>query len=94
LRRNKSGVKRVAIAERNRQRNISAKSAARTAMKKLILAAANPQSESTAVLEALGKAYGLLDKAVLKGILHKNTVARYKSKLGLAANQSKAVVAV
>ena len=93
MKRTKSAVKRVDVAERNRKRNISAKSAARTAMKKLLTLAAVAETDATSLQAALGKAYGLLDRAVLKGILHKNTAARYKSRLGLAASKVKTPVA-
>lgn len=79
----KSAKKRVDVAERNRQRNIAAKSAIRTAMKKVLTGA----DEATRA-EALKQAHSLLDRAVLKGILHKNTAARYKSRVALAVTKS------
>ena len=36
---------------------------------------------------ALSKAYQLCDKAVSKGILHKNTASRKKSRLTIAVNK-------
>jgi small subunit ribosomal protein S20 len=76
----KSAIKRVQVAERNRQRNVATKSAIRTAMKKVLLNA--QASVSADELNAhLRRAFSLLDKAVLKGIVHKNTAARYKSRL-------------
>ena len=83
----KSSKKRAQIAERNRVRNQGYKSAIRTAIKKLHVALTDGEGNPT---EALNKANGLLDSAVLKGILHKNTVARYKSRLQLAVNKKSA----
>lgn len=74
----KSAKKRVDVAERNRQRNVAMKSAIRTAMKKAL------NGELSAREEGLKQAFSLLDRAVLKGVLHKNTVARYKSKIAKA----------
>ncbi|MCE3235195.1 MAG: ribosomal protein [Vampirovibrio sp.] len=79
----KSAKKRVDVAERNRQRNVAAKSAIRTAMKKAL-----NSTDATAREEGLKTAYSLIDKAVLKGILHKNTAARYKSQVATAVQKS------
>lgn len=76
----KSAKKRVDVAERNRQRNIAFKSAVRTAMKKVLASG----EDATAKAESLKSAYSLLDRAVLKGMLHKRTAARYKSKVARA----------
>lgn len=75
----KSAKKRAEIAERNRLRNVSIKSAVKTAVRRVLEAikAANTE-ELTA---ALNKAYSVIDKAVSKGVLHKNTAARKKSRI-------------
>lgn len=74
----KSAKKRIKVAERNRRRNMMIKSRVRTAMKKVL----RGLEESSDQLEALTKhAVSQLDKAQSKGVLHKNTVARYKSRL-------------
>ena len=78
----KSAKKRVLIAEANRQRNVAFKSSIKTAMKKVLELAETDDKE--ALNSALSKAYQLCDKAVSKGILHKNTAARKKSRLVLA----------
>jgi small subunit ribosomal protein S20 len=75
----KSAIKRVDVAERNRVRNRSWKSAVRTVR--------NEVTDSVKVAdvkkagEALKNAYEVIDKAVSKGILHKNSAARKKSQL-------------
>ncbi|MBY0450799.1 MAG: 30S ribosomal protein S20 [Cyanobacteria bacterium] len=76
-----SAKKRVEVSERNRQRNVAFKSAVKTAIKKA-LALTNDGSESYKA--AVGTAFSVIDRAVLKGILHKNTGARYKSRLSKA----------
>ncbi len=75
----KSAIKRVEVAERNRVRNRSWKSSVRTVR--------NEVTDSVKVAdvkkagEALSHAYEVIDKAVSKGILHKNSAARKKSAL-------------
>ncbi len=43
--------------------------------------------EAGAVSESLKKATSAIDKAQTKGIMHKNTASRRKSRLALAANR-------
>lgn len=81
----KSAKKRVLIAEANRQRNVAFKTSIKTAMKKVLEAA--KEGNKDAIATAMSKAYQLCDKAVSKGILHKNTAARKKSRLTLAVNK-------
>jgi len=78
----KSAKKRVLIAEENRQRNVAFKSSIKTAVKKALELASKDDKE--ALNAAVSKVYQLCDKAVVKGILHKNTAARKKSRLVLA----------
>ena len=80
-----SAKKRVLIAEANRQRNVAFKSSIKTAIKKALELAAGKDSE--ALNSAISKVYQLCDKAVVKGILHKNTAARKKSRLTLAVKK-------
>jgi len=82
----KSAIKRVKIAERNRLRNRTYKSAVRTLMKKYFAAvetyAANPTPEAKQeVLSHMAAAYSKIDKAVKRGVLHQNNGARKKSRL-------------
>ena len=81
----KSAKKRVLIAEANRVRNVAFKTSIKTAVKKVLeLATAKNQDE---LKGALSKVYKLCDKAVSKGILHKNTASRKKSRLTIAVNK-------
>ena len=81
----KSAKKRVEVAERNRQRNVAFKSSVRTAIKKVLTGA-----DEAARTESLKEAYSIIDRAVLKGIMHKNTAARYKSRIAKAAQAKSA----
>lgn len=81
----KSAKKRVLIAEANRLRNVAFKSTIKTAVKKALELANGEDKE--ALNAAVSKVYQLCDKAVVKGILHKNTAARKKSRLTLAVKK-------
>ena len=78
----KSAKKRVLIAEANRQRNVAFKSSIKTAIKSALSLAESDDKD--ALNASISKVYQLCDKAVSKGILHKNTAARKKSRLVLA----------
>ncbi len=72
----KSAIKRVKVSEKRRLRNASHKSALRTAVKAFETAAAGSNVETAK--DALIAASKKLDKAVTKGLVHKNTAARKK----------------
>lgn len=84
----KSQIKRIGTNEKARQRNASAKSAVRTAIKKVKVACA--ANDVTAAEAALINAYRLIDKTVSDGIQHKNTAARQKSEIQRLVNSIKA----
>jgi small subunit ribosomal protein S20 len=75
----KSSLKRVRQNAKRNLINRSNRSELRTEIKKLrgTVAAADKNGST----ELLGGTVSLIDKAVNKGILHKNTAARYKSRL-------------
>lgn len=73
----KSAKKRILVAARNQQRNTVIKSKSRTAVKRAGLLLDAGDDSQDLVRHAISQ----LDKAQSKGILHKNTVARYKSRL-------------
>jgi small subunit ribosomal protein S20 len=75
----KSAIKRVKIIQTRTLRNAAAKSALRTAIKKFEQAIASNNMENAKAL--LQNATRSLDKAVTKGIIHKNAAARKKSRL-------------
>ena len=84
----KSAKKRVLVAERNRLRNQAFRTSIKTAVKKVLELAKSEDKD--ALNAALSKTYQLCDKAVSKGILHKNTAARKKSRLTKAVNKIQA----
>ncbi|CCO07894.1 30S ribosomal protein S20 [Desulfotomaculum varum] len=75
----KSAAKRVELTRKRTIRNASIKSAVKTAIRKYEEALVNAGQE--AAQAALRKALVALDKAVTKGVLHKNAAARKKSRL-------------
>ena len=84
-----SALKRIRVAERNRLRNKSYKSAVKTLTKRYHQAlethSANPTDESgKQVQESMSAAVSKIDKAVKRGVLHKNAGARRKSQLSRA----------
>ncbi|HIT50042.1 MAG TPA: 30S ribosomal protein S20 [Candidatus Pelethenecus faecipullorum] len=80
----KQQIKRVKTNEKARQANVSFKSSLKTAMKAVLAAVENKDKEKA--VSSLSTAYKKLDKAQAKGIVHKNYVARHKSKLAMAVN--------
>lgn len=75
----KSSKKRVRQNEKRRAINRSNRSSLRTQVKKLRTALS--ASDKTQSQELLNPTVSSIDKAVNKGLLHKNTAARYKSRL-------------
>ncbi|WP_170007731.1 30S ribosomal protein S20 [Bacillus fonticola] len=80
----KSAIKRVKTNDTRYARNAAQKSAMRTAVKKVEAAVAN--SNAQAAQDSLKVAAKHLDKAVNKGILHKNAANRHKSRLTKQVN--------
>ena len=75
----KSAEKRVRQNTKRNEINRSNRSKLRTQIKKLRSALAT--SDKTESTELLNPTVSLIDKAVNKGLIHKNTAARYKSRL-------------
>jgi small subunit ribosomal protein S20 len=73
----KSAEKRIRSNERKRQRNQMYRSRVKTLIKKAEEAIFSGQSSE----EAIRAAMSTLDKAAVKGIIHKNNAARRKSRL-------------
>jgi small subunit ribosomal protein S20 len=90
---NKSSKKRIQIAERNWLHNRSYKSAVRTLMKRCFTAvnayAQEPGEDSKAAVQSsLNAAFSKIDKAVKRGVLHRNTGANQKSRLSAAVKKA------
>ncbi len=75
----KSAEKRVRTTAKRSLRNTSLRSALRTTLKKFETSLAQNDVEQARV--ALGIATRALDKAATKGVIHRNTASRKKSRL-------------
>jgi small subunit ribosomal protein S20 len=82
----KSAEKRVRQTERRRVINRSNRTRLRTAMKDLRSALGKGGNNNAA--ELLPKTVSEIDKAVQKGVLHRNAAARHKSRLTARVNQA------
>ena len=84
----KSAKKRVLVTETKTLQNKSFRSAMKTSIKKYqaALAEGNKELASKTYLDAVS----MIDRAVNKGILHKNTAGRKKSALVNSLNKAKA----
>jgi len=83
----KSAEKRMRQNETRRKINRGNRTRLRNSIKKLREAFDGDAKELTTLLPAT---ISTIDKAVQKGVLHKNTAARYKSRLTIGANQATA----
>ena len=84
----KSQKKRNIQNEKRHQRNIATKSALKTSTKKVQAAASAGDADEATTLQR--EASRELDTAASRGILHKRTAARKKSRLAKAANAATA----
>ena len=82
----KSAEKRVRQNEKRRQINRSNRTALRTSIKKLRTALAG--NDTATLTELLPQTISKIDKAVQKGVMHRNAAARYKSRLTAHVNQA------
>ncbi len=77
----KSAIKRVGITEKQNLRNRMVKSAMKTSIKRFDQAIASGDTAATDA--AYIKAVSTVDKAVTKGVLHKNAANRKKAQLAI-----------
>jgi small subunit ribosomal protein S20 len=75
----KSAVKRIRTSEKRRIRNAAVRSTVRSSVKSARTAIEGGQADQAR--ETLLHTIQVLDKAVTKGVIHKNTAARKKSRL-------------
>ena len=80
----KSQIKRITTNEKRRLRNVAVKSELKTAVRAFRTAAA--AGDTTAADQALRHASKKLDKAVSKGVIHKNQAANRKSAMAKQAH--------
>ena len=79
----KSAQKRIRVAAKKQARNKHVKSSTKTAIKKVVSAAGTSDANTLLVQAIIA-----LDKAVAKGVYHKNTAARKKSRLTKMINKA------
>lgn len=82
----KSAQKRILVSAKRQARNKHVKSGTKTAIKKVSLAISD--GDGTKTKEMLIQAITAIDKAATKGVYHKNTAARKKSRLTKMVNRS------
>lgn len=80
----KSQIKRIKTNEKARQRNQSVRSSVKTAIRKFRAAAETGDKDKAAELQR--EAGRKLDKAVSKGVLHRNQAANKKSAMAKKVN--------
>ena len=81
----KSAEKRARQAKARNERNKSAKTALRTQVKKFRTAVA--EGDASQADELLRAAHAVIDRTAKRGIIHRSTASRYKSRLAKARNQ-------
>lgn len=81
----KSSIKRVSVNRKKNLRNRMVKSGVRTAVKKFSTVLASDAGLAAKELSAVAST---LDKAVAKGVMHKNTANRRKARLAKALNRA------
>lgn len=80
----KSAKKRILVSRGENAQNRACKTALKTKVKKFDLALGSDASQA-----AFQEAVSGIDKAVAKGVIHKNTAARKKSQLAKKLNAAK-----
>jgi len=83
----KSAKKRVLVTATKNTRNVSERSALKTSIKKAKVAVASNDTNSNEIVRTASVD---LDKAASKGLIHKNTAARKKSRLAKSMNKANA----
>ena len=81
----KQQKKRVKTNEKRRQRNMAVRSAVKTEIRKFRELVANGEKDKAE--EQLRVASRKLDKAVTKGVFHRNNAANKKSRMATAFNK-------
>lgn len=79
-----SALKRVRQTEKRTARNRNVRSALRSTLRGLREAVSTGNKDQAQT--SLRQAVAVLDRSVNKGVLHKNTAARYKSRLSARVN--------
>ena len=80
----KSAIKRVSVTRAKSIKNVMRKSALKSAIKKCKAAIGTGENAQKTLFDTVSQ----IDKAASKGLIHKNTAARRKSKLARAYNKT------
>jgi small subunit ribosomal protein S20 len=80
-----STKKRLRQSKKAQARNRSNKTRLKSQLKKIRSIASSGDTKEAA--KSLPETYSIIDKAVRKGVLHKNAAARHKARLSRLANQ-------
>ena len=80
----RSSIKKIRIDKKRRENNIRVVSELKTAARALVAAITSKKKDDAT--KASRSYFSKLDKAVKKGILHKNKASRRKSRLSLKIN--------
>ncbi|NPV72047.1 MAG: 30S ribosomal protein S20 [Firmicutes bacterium] len=80
----KSAIKRAKIAAEKTARNRSIKQSVKTAVKKFEAAVSGKDGGQSK--DVLAEATSMLDRAVTRGVIHKNAASRKKSRLAKKLN--------
>lgn len=83
----KSAIKRVGITEKQNLRNRMIKSSVKTAIKRFDQAC--EAGDAAAIDAAYVKAVSTVDKAVAKGVIHKNAAAHKKAQFAARCSAAK-----
>lgn len=78
----KSNFKRMKTSAKERERNRAYRSRLRAAVKEV-----RTETSKEEASKKLNEAFRLLDRAAARGLIHKSTAARNKSRLALAINK-------
>lgn len=89
----KSVKKDVVKSRKNHLRNVAAKSAMKTFIKKAKLAIDAHNGDAAVTTEAVRLACKAVDKTAERGIIHRNQASRRKSRLMKRANKAAALAA-
>ncbi len=84
----KSAIKRNRQNQNRRMRNRVVKTQVKTAFKKL--SQVQKTGDTEAIDRELTRAQSIIDKAAKKGVIHRRTAARKKSRLARSVNRSAA----
>ncbi len=84
---NRSAIKRARLSSQRNLRNRMVKTRVKTEVRKYAVALGEDASKAGEQLKA---ASSMIDRAVTKGVLHKNAANRRKSRLAKALNKAQA----